>query len=199
MCVPNRGYNKPSMLIQGPFHIQYINEEFQSNQLTEKTIDNFQYNSTQSTLMIDGEEVSIEERIYNGANPCIEKNSENIFVSDHYFQFPLDPTFFIQCDQLGNMFIQPCGDDKLWSPKAMICVPNQMPESMDIHAVDAKNIPTLSVSNPCLEVEAHTYYKHPYDETMFIVCDGEVPYTFHCPQGQLWDDYSLTCHIMDTL
>ena len=193
-CVPYGGHSEPSLLLRGTVSMKYVGKELpSSSQLTVENINQYEYNTTETTTIINGEKVVIEERVYDGTNPCKEQDE---VTSDTYYyhQFPLDASFFIQCDQLGNMFIQACGDDKVWSPKVQTCVPGQEPASRDLKAPDAKSIPTLSISNPCLEDEAAVYNSHPFDENMFVVCVGETPYTFHCPEGQTWDHYSLTCH-----
>lgn len=149
------------------------------------------YSEQNNLLPEDVNNINVETIEYNGENPCEGQEDED--VKTYYFMFPLDPAFFIQCDQTGNMFIQPCASDMLWSPTATTCIPTQQPDSFDPYAPDAKSIPTLSVTNPCLDEDADDYHSHPHEKDMFIKCDGDVPYTFHCMEGLEWDEYAKTC------
>jgi len=122
--------------------------------------------------------------VYDGENPCGTLNEDDEAV--YFFPFPLDPTFYIQCDQTGNMFIQPCDVGELWNQDMSTCVPDMQLSSdsaVDIHH---------AADNPCPGSD-WAYFPFPNNDQLFLMCVGDVAYPMACPAGSFWDDMVSTC------
>ena len=129
-----------------------------------------------------------EPPIYDGENPCGQGGG-------FYFPFPNYPHFYIQCDQMGKMYTQPCHYGHIWNDDLSTCVPDlglPPPPTADpdapLEAVDIHHVG----GNPC-PGSTHTYHPFANNDRLFIMCVGDVAYPMPCPYGAKWNDDISTC------
>lgn len=122
--------------------------------------------------------------IYSGSNPC--GSEKNVF----YYPFPDNPHYYIQCDQMSNVFIQPCDIGEIWSQEILTCVPDlaEVKAVIPETSTDAKPVE----SNPC-QTSDLTYHQHP-DKQHFVMCVAGIPYPMQCPYGAFWWEDVKTCY-----
>lgn len=190
MCVPtddNQDFN--TVQIEQPVGVKYKYEY------------DYDYDAADGgeTAPVDAREAeSIPEiKVYDGKNPCGLRDD----AGEHfYFEFPLDNQYYIQCDQNGQMYIQPCDRGEVWNQKILTCVPNLgllSGSSSNSDVTDSTGEGTdgegvIDSSNPCITSEL-TYHSDPINQQSFLVCVHQTPYPFYCPDGSKWDDIMQTC------
>merc|ERR1712066_142504 len=123
------------------------------------------------------------------ANPC---TAAAISAGKLYYAVAGDKTKFYQCTGVGQLQIDSCPANLVWSQARVSCVLPQGTQLVNPTAVPVQQ----NLNNPCTSAQianGNLYFAHP-DPTKFIQCDliGNA-YEMLCPTNLVWNQYYEVC------